>query len=251
MRVSLKKGACGNSSNAKLVADRVCRLIDMKNAKLSCEFFPAHLSVALIDVIFNPQLDYCKQVVPIIERYCQHFDLDRFRQDKKNLPAIEEQETLDDLITHYKKYGKDGMREKVFLSNFRSPGTEIFKSDNVCCAARALQKIGINTLQDACRMSKDPDGIEKIKCALLQLRGIGERTVHMFLMYSGNDDFVKGDVHVRRFVADALSVKKASAENAECLVRKAARILDVFPRLLDYKIWEYQAYKKRKQSSCR
>lgn len=250
MRVSLKKGPCGDSSNAKLVADRIRRLINMKNAKLSCEFFPAHLSVALIDAIFNPQLDYFKIVVALIERYCRHFGLDRFRQDKENLPAIEEQETLDDLIAHYKKEcGLNGMRKKVFLSDHRSPGTKIYKSDNVLHAACALKKIGINTLQDACRMSKDPDGIKKIKCALLRLPGIGERTVHMLLMYLGNDDFVKGDVHVCRFVADSLGVKKVSAEDAECLVRKAARILGVSPRLLDYKIWEYQECKKRKKAS--
>ena len=56
---------------AKLVR---CR-INLKDAELHNAYYPAHFSVALIDAIFNPQLRYEKQVVPIIKRYCRYLRL--------------------------------------------------------------------------------------------------------------------------------------------------------------------------------
>ena len=221
---------------AKLVR---CR-INLKDAELHNAYYPAHLSVALIDAIFNPQLRYEKQVVPIIKRYCRYFGIPwtRSGEDRRNLPLVGDQETLTDLIVHYKKYGVERMMNCVFQSRFCSPGTKIRKAKNVYWAALALQKNGIDNLQDAASTSP-----KEIKCALLPLKGIGERTTHMFLMYVGNDDFVKGDIHVCNFVNEALG-KKVPPEEAERLVRKAAQnFLSVTPRLLSYKIWEYGSQK--------
>ena len=218
---------------AKLVR---CR-INLKDAELHNAYYPAHLSVALIDAIFNPQLRYEKQVVPIIKRYCSYFGIPwtRAGEDRRNLG---DQETLTDLIVHYKKYGVERMMNCVFQSQFCSPGTNIRKAKNVYRAALALQRIGIDNLQDA-----ESACSKAIKCALLPLKGIGERTIHMFLMYVGNDDFVKGDIHVCNFVTEALG-KKVPPEEAERLVRKAAQnFLSVTPRLLSYKIWEDGSHK--------
>ncbi len=226
-------------SRKNLVAKQVVRCsIISENAELGGEFFPAHLSVALIDAVFNPRLRYKEVVVPIIERYCRRFVLRRTRADQKNLPPVEEQETLRDLIGHYKEYSLEYMREEVFAAHYRSPGTDITKAETVLLAAAELQKIGINTLQDAREASLEHPG--EIKNALIKLPGIGERTINMFLMYSGNDDFVKGEVHVCRFVEKALG-RKVSAAKAEKSVKEAARELKISPRILDYKIWEYES----------
>lgn len=221
---------------AKLVR---CR-INLKDAKLHDAYYPAHLSVALIDAVFNPRVHYESQVVPIIKRYCRYFGLRWVRtgEDRENLPLATDQETLTDLIAHYKKYGVEQMMDSVFKSRHYSPRTEIPKAKNVYRAALALQKIGIDNLQDAASASP-----EAIKCALMPLKGISKWTIHMFLMYVGNDDFVKADIHVCNFVNEALG-EKVLPEEAERLVRKAAQnFLSVTPRLLSYKIWEYGSHK--------
>ena len=221
----------GNSDVARLVRwvqDR----INLANAELGDEFFPAHMSIALIDAIFTPQLRYYRQVVPIIERYCARFKLRRIRQDRTKLPHVDDQETVTDLIDHYGALGPGGLQE-VLGPRYCSPGTRILKSENVKRAAVELRGIGIETLQDA--QSKRPD---EIKCVLQPLSGIGDRTIHRFLMYVGSDEFVKGDIHVCRFVAEALEKRRVPAEEAERLVGSAARVLGVAPRLLDYEIWK-------------
>ncbi|MYF06483.1 MAG: DUF2442 domain-containing protein [Rhodospirillaceae bacterium] len=221
---------------AKSVARQVRRLIDLNNVKLGKEYYPAHLSVALIDAVFTTRLRYEAQVVPIIDRYCQHFGLMRTRADRNSLPRPEEQETLGDLIEHYEIRGIRLMEDDVFKARYCSPGTRITKVENVYRSAVALRDIGLENLQDAA--SKPP---WEIKCALRQLSGIGPRTIHMFLMYVGDENYVKGDVHICRFVAGALGKKRVRAEKAERIVQEAAGILGVRPRFLDFSIWQYES----------
>jgi len=223
-------------SDVRQVVSAVDRSIGLHGAELSEEFFPAHLTVALIDAVFNPRMRY-DRVVPIVERYCQRFELSRLREKGSGLPPMDRQESLSDLIGRYEELGLDGM-QRVFQSRYCSPGTRVLKSDNVKHTAVALRRAGIEILQDM--QSSHPDQIKQIKRVLRPLPGIGDRTVHMLLMYTGNDDLVKGDVHVMRFVSNALG-RGVLAEEAEQLVTDAARELGVAPRLLDLKIWEFGA----------
>ena len=64
------------------VVRAVRRHINLEDAKLNDEFFPAHLSVALIDAVFTPRLRFEIHVVPLIKRYCRYFRLERTRPDK-------------------------------------------------------------------------------------------------------------------------------------------------------------------------
>jgi len=231
------------ADDVRRVAHRVRCLIDLNETKLCDEFFPAHLSIALIDAIFTANRKYAL-VKPIVKRYCQRFSLNRVRQDRTTLPPAGEQETLSDLVGHYETLGLDELQETVFRVRWPAhPSTKTLRSENVRRAAIALRDIGVETLQDI--QLKRPD---EIKCALSPLRGIGDRTVHMFLMYVGHDDFVKGDVHVCRFVADALDKPRVSAKEAELLVASAAQVLDVAPRLLDYGIWDYQSKRRLRRT---
>ena len=227
-------------SEGDAIALEVRRLFDLHSLNLGDEFYPAHLSVALIDAIFTPRLRYEKQVVPIIERYCQHFGLRRIRPDRNRLPSTADQESLGDLVNHYLEYGTARMESEVFVARYRSPGTPISKVENIYRATIALRQIGLEKLQDIEAVCP-----EQIVCALRPLKGIGYRTIHMFLMYIGNESYVKGDVHIRRFVADALDAPHVHPHDAEQIVRDAAKILDLAPRHLDYAIWKYKAHRRK------
>jgi len=220
------------------------RVIDLCSAQLGAECIPAHLSVALIDAILTARLRYEAQVVPLVDRYCRFFGLRRLRTDRSRLPLPRDQETLQDLINHYETYGVRGMEEEIFGARYRSPGTDIPKVENIRHAAVELRKIGLENLQDAA--SRDSGEIERV---LRPLKGIGARTIHMFLMYAGNENYVKGDVHIRRFVADALDRKGVSAAEAEQIVQEAAGVLGVAPRHLDYAIWQYASGARRIETS--
>jgi hypothetical protein len=64
-------------------------------------------------------------------------------------------------------------------------------------------------------------------------------------MLAGNENGVKADRMVTRFVADALGVRNVPPEKAEELVRQASSALrsdfpSFVPSGLDNKIWKYQ-----------
>ena len=138
------------------------------------------------------------------------------------------------MIRHYEEARVHAMASNVFQSRRRSPGTKVTRAENVARAARALRRTGVDVLQDV--PVRRPSEIDT---ALRRLPGVDETTVRMFLMYTGLEDFVPGDAHVRRFVASAVGKRAVSAPEAEALVRDAAHELLLSPRLLDHEIWKY------------
>ena len=149
-------------------------------------------------------------------------------------PAVDAQDTLGDLIRRYEEYGLGRMVREVFRIRSRSPGTKLANVRGVLHVAVALHAVGIEVLQDV--HSARPEEIEK---PLHSVAGVGARTVRLLMMYAGHDDFVRGDLPVRRFVASALGRRSVSAVEAERLVRQAAYELILSPRFLDSVIWEY------------
>ena len=218
------------------VISAVSRSIPLEKPDLPDEFFPAHLSVALIDAIFHSRLRYGEQPAPGAERYCSRFEIARTRADRWKPPPADEQETLGDLIRHYDEFGVVRMANEVFRTRRRFPGTKITRSESVLHAARALRCVGVDVLQDV--WSRRPAEIDD---ALRSVPGGDDGTGRILLMYTGGDDFVLGDPYVRRFVANAIGRRTVSAARAVALVRSAAYELLVSPRFLDREIRRFGA----------
>ena len=222
------------SLEVRQVVDAVCRSIALDRSELADEFFPAHLPVALIDAVFRSRLRPGERPAPGAERYCRQFGITPARADRWAPPPVDEQETVGDLIRHYDELGADAIASRVFQSGRRFPGTKITRAEIVVRAAQALRHIGVDVLQDV--PSRRP---AEIDAALEPLPGIDTQTVRMLLMYTGAEDFVLGDPHVRTFVASAIGKRAVSAPEAEALVRATAYELILSPRLLDHEIWRY------------
>ena len=222
------------SLEVRQVVDAVCRSIPLERLELSDEFFPAHLPVALIDTVFRSRLRPGERPAPVAERYCRKFGITPRRTDRWAPPPVDEQETLGDLVRHYDELGADAIASRVFRSGRRFPGTKITRAETVVRAAQALGHIGVDVLQDV--PARRPAEIDK---ALGSLPGIDTQSVRMFLMYTGAEDFVLGDAHVRMFVASAIGKRTVSAPQTEALVRATAYELLLSPRLLDHEIWRY------------
>ena len=217
------------------VIDAVVDSISLENFDLTDEFFPAHLPVAVIDAVFRTRYRHGAFSVPAAGRYCRKFGLVRTRDDRWNPPPANEQETLGDLIRRYDELGPDAMTADVFGIRRCFPEQQITTVATVPRVATALRSIGVDVLQDMSARRCD-----EINDALQCLPGVGEHTVRRLLMYTGGDDFVLGDAHVRRFVASAVGRNAISPDGAETLVRSAAYELILSPRFLDREIWLYR-----------
>ena len=216
------------------VVDAVTRSIPLDGSELTDEFFPAHLPAALIDAVFRSRLRHGERPESVAERYCRHFGIALQRSDRRKLPLPAEQESLRDLIRRYEDLGTDKIAGEILQSRHRSPGVTMMRAERVLQAARALRCIGMDILQDV--PVRRPAEIDD---ALRRLPGFDASAVRMFLMYTGDEDFVLGDGYLRRFVASAIGRRSVSAARAVDLVRQCAYELILSPRFLDREIWQY------------
>ena len=221
-------------TEVRQVADAVLRSIALDVVAVSDRFFPAHLPCALIDAVFRTRLRPGEQPSPVAERYCRHFGIAYRRADRVDLPPAEEQETLADLVRRCSEHGMSRIESEVFRNRTRLPGASVSRAESTRRAAQALRHMGIDVLQDI-RMRRPTE----VDAALRRLPGIGEHAVRALLMYTGTEDFVLGDTHVRRFVASAVGERTVSGPRAEKLVRDTAYELILSPRYLEHQIWQY------------
>lgn len=219
------------------VADAVCRSTSLNPMVLPDEFFPGHLSVALIDAMLSSRRvkgNASASNALDAMRYCRRFGIARTRAAKWETPPVADQETLGDLIRRYDADGLDRMED----DGFGLPGSGCSGNREavklVLGAARALREVKVEVLQDI--QSRHPDEIET---AMRGVPGADEETVRLLLMFAGDDHFVRGDGAIRTFVASALGRGSVSAIHAEELVRRAAYELILSPRSLDYVLWTY------------
>ena len=214
------------------VIEAIRRSFPLRNLALPDEFFPAHLSVTLIDAVFRSKGTHNDGTVPATERYCRWVGIARTRANRWDQPSPEAQETLTNMIGRFDELGMHRMIEEVFRTKQFLPDAKIARAEFVLRAARGLRRIGIEVLQNVQDLP-----CEEIERTLGYCAGFGDATTRVFLMYAGNDDFVRGDDCVREFVAGALGREEVSAATAEDLVRRSAYELVLSPRYLDDQIW--------------
>ena len=163
-------------------------------------FFPSHLSVALVDAVFGAGRGDMGRG-SAAERYCRHFAIARTRPQRWWLPPVDGQETLGDLVARYESLGVETMAETVFRDPTRFPRTELSRAAYVLGLARALRRMGIDTLRNM--GTKRPGALDT---ALRVEAGFDAYVVRLLMSFSGDDDFVWGDDKVRGFVAHAVEL---------------------------------------------
>ena len=215
------------------VAEAVQRSFALDDLSLPEAFHPAHPSVALIDAVFGSGLDPGETPEPAAARYCRFFGLARTRAERRGRDdADEEEETLGRLVGRYAALGVRAMADEAFGSRRHFPGTRLMRSACVLRAARALVRIEVERLPDVTGRRRTD-----IEAVLGPEPWAGAETARLLLMYTGGEDFVRGDAPVRAFVAGALGRRSVPAARAVRLVRAAAYELVLEPRYVDRAIW--------------
>ena len=229
---SAERQAHGEAIGVGHVIEAVVRSFPLRTLALPGEFYPAHLSVALIDAVFRSGGVHGDGTESAAEPYCRRSGIARIRTDPWSLPSPEDQETLSDLIARFDELGMERMAGEVFRTDALRPYQIAARVEFVLSAARELRRVGVEVLQDLQALP-----FEEFETALGECAGFGETTTRLFRMYTGDDDFVWGDDCVREFVAAALRRNSFPAEQAKRLVRSCAYELILSPRYLDHQIW--------------
>lgn len=191
------------------------RVLDLKNAKLSDEYFYQSLPFCVIDAIYSIGVKF-EGTRQTVMRYCDCFNIQRIRNVKTVIPATEKQESIERIIEKMESAGIEFLTEKVFDNRQRtSSKSGILKSEAVLKFAKILKKYGVNYLQDIPKVMNDESFEQEIKTIPGQRSGI---SLKYFFMLSRSENLIKPDRHIKAFVRDAIVTRR----NLRCAQGKSS-----------------------------
>lgn len=209
--------------------------------KLADEYRYASLPLCVVDAVFSIGVRYTS-TQKVVSNLCEFSGWTRFAPSREDRGAGEY--GIGDLNSMFDKFGVEGMAESVFQNRQRtSSRSGILKAEAVLLYCRALIEAGINDFPDL-----DVERREYAEAIILGLPGQSSGIAFdYFMMLAGDDNLIKPDRMVQRYVGYALGLESVpQPRQAAILVRLAARELRQRGRLwtplsLDYAIWKHQS----------
>nr|WP_281722043.1 hypothetical protein [Nitrosomonas nitrosa] len=207
------------------------------------EYRYASLPICVIDAVYSIGVTYTSTKATVA-RFCERHDWPRLAATRDDRGAGSH--GLNELLHLYVGLEPEEAADRLFGNRQRtSTRSGILKAEAVRLFSDALVRCGIDHFDDI-----TDERIEQAEATVLALPGQGSGIAFdYFRMLAGNDDLIKPDRMVLRFVANALGLAaEPTPRQAALLVRLAARKLsgknpEWTPLKLDYAIWHYQSSK--------
>jgi hypothetical protein len=214
---------------------------ELKIPKLADEYRYASLPLCVVDAVFSIGVRYTS-TQKVVSNLCEYAGWTRFFASREARGAGEY--GIGDLNSMFDKFGAEGMAESVFQNRQRtSSRSGILKAEAVLLYCRTLIKAGINDFPDL-----DVERREYAEAIILGLPGQSSGIAFdYFMMLAGDDNLIKPDRLVQRYVAHALDLDSVpQPRQAAILVRLAAKELRTrgqlwTPLSLDNAIWRHQS----------
>jgi hypothetical protein len=214
---------------------------ELKIPKLADEYRYASLPLCVVDAVFSIGVRYTS-TQKVVSNLCEYAGWTRFFASREARGAGEY--GIGDLNSMFDKFGAEGMAESVFQNRQRtSSRSGILKAEAVLLYCRTLIKAGINDFPDL-----DVERREHAEAIILGLPGQSSGIAFdYFMMLAGDDNLIKPDRMVQRYVAHALDLDSVpQPRQAAILVRLAAKELRTrgqlwTPLSLDNAIWRHQS----------
>jgi hypothetical protein len=220
------------STDAQAVATHCRRSLRLGGARLPDEYFYRSLSLCVIDAVFSIGVRY-EGVKNVVARYREHA--------RMGVPNGRDSEPLTALITRMNENGPEWFAENVFRNRQRtSTRSGILKSDAVLRFARVLAAHGVSH-RDVLSLAD----LEAIENAVRRIPGQRSGiSFQYFLMLAGDDDLIKPDRMIQRFLTSAIG-RFVRVDDCRQLIIGALSFLrpdhpHLTPRLLDWLIWNHQ-----------
>lgn len=222
----------------RLVADQALKKLDLSDTTLPPEFHYSSLPLCVIDAVFSIGVRY-ESTSKTVKNWCAaqnpRWPLGRGEGEHEH--------TISEFVSILEKYAAEDSASALFKNRQRtSSRSGIFKSEATLRFAETLQSFRIERFADTLDASKNEIVEQKIKQIPGQGSGI---SFTYFLMMAGNDEFVKADRMLQRFVGNSLGADLSPSLTRDAVIGAAAilrteRRVHISPRALDYKIWSFQ-----------
>lgn len=221
------------------IAEFCEKVLDLENAKLPDEYYYTSVPLCVIDSVFSIGVRY-EGVKNTVKRYCEYFGLHPYRLES-DYPSPSEQQSVEHFLNSFDELGLEEFVQTVFKNRQRtSTRNGILKAEAVYRFCKALNKYGINYLQDVKKLYDNKQFETEIKSIPGQKSGI---SLVYFYMLSGDDKLIKPDRMIIRFLERVLE-RRVGLNEAQILLQETSEILrekhsNIKPRVLDYLIWDY------------
>lgn len=244
---------CENLADVEIVAE-AARALDL--APRSARW--GHLSLCIIDATFSINAGYTG-TTNAVRRYAAFANLPSQLLTGEDLyQAVsprEDEQTLSKFLESIDHLPDDDVTARKLYGNLQrtSPRGGIRKSAAVRKLARILVSPvhRIETLADVSALMADPHRLSMVEADLAAVEGHGQGLRLGYIwMTAGDNNNVKPDRHVLRWLGKALGRAVSVAEARELLVESAG-ILSVTPWVLDHAIWKHMAQEGRNRPQRR
>ena len=230
------------TKNQRLIYNECIAKLPLASATLSPEYYYDSLPQCIIDAVYSIGVRYASTRRTVIN-YCNNTGITRLPTP---LGSPSDTHSVNNLLANIAAFPTiedcaEGLFENKQKTSTRSG---ILKADAVKHFAMVLKSNGIQTLSDIRTASAATiSAIESnIKTIPGQKSGI---SFSYFLMLSGDDNHMKIDRWLLRFVGDALGVARYNnvSQAYEDLLIVCDELKKIYPnltpRLLDHTIWNY------------
>ena len=219
-----------------LLTDRIKKLVSSSSLELPAEYFYSSLAFCLADSIFSMGVRY-QSVQNVVANLSSAIKVPCFR-NSEYAPY-----TLVQFSDYLARFSDDKLADCVFQNRQRtSPTSGILKAGAVRVACDVLLKHGISDFEQV-----SEDSLNDVQPDFLKIKGQGSGiSFKYFCMLAGNENLVKPDRMICRFIETALSLPNTPLpEQAESYFFDAYNRLKLdnpklTPRILDYILWDYQ-----------
>ena len=210
----------------------------LRTGELPEEYYYNSIVFCLIDSIFSIGVKY-SCVKKTVMNYCDNLKLERIHKQTEN-PSDEH--TVDDYINYINKIESDDYGRETILDNRQKTSTRngIYKAEAVYIAATVLKNRGIQRISDI----REYEDIKGLECEFKKIKGQGSGiSFSYFMMLAGDDNYMKIDRWLTRFVEKATGKKL----DVECTYKELSAVYEALkikyqrltPRSFDYAIWNY------------
>lgn len=241
--VARKENAKIMKPDALKLAEYARNILQLKTASLSPAYYYQSMPICIVDAVFSIGVRY-EQVEGVVSRLSQAVGWKTFRDYGSPTPPLNEQKTVSEFLELLKGYSsamETLFKNRCFANPGASKASRIRKADLVRMFAETLKANQVESFKDLGPCA-DLKGLEQCLLRLPALKtGVA---VRYFWMLAGDENEVKPDRMIHRFITGALGRVASNAEAVK-LIREACVALNhdypkLNPRILDHEIWKHQ-----------
>lgn len=218
---------------------KACRdKLNIENAELGEEFYYNSIVFCVIDSIYSIGANYIS-TKNVVTTYCSQYSLEKCH-DVCSTPS--DKHTINDFLQILSISELCGRDEQSVFHNFQRTSTRngILKAEAVKKIAFLLNEFRINTIKEI----RECNYIEVLRVAFEKVKGQNSGlSFSYFMMLSGDDQYIKIDRWIRRFVSICTNTDDDSEKIKDDLFSVCFELRKInpklTPRLLDYVIWSY------------